>query len=135
MADQVSTLDTYYAHIQHDGRLRTIQHAERWSEAVLRTLGFTLKGGTKRELAKALPETLGKQLTRGWRLIHFRDPNLTAEEFLKQTAYRSGNSDPDFARIATTAVFRNLKTLIDSDVNQEVVDDLPDEIAQMWAEA
>lgn len=135
MANQVTTLDTFFAQVQHDAGLRTPAHADLWTEAVLRTLGFTLKGGAKRELAKALPDELAAELKRGWRLINFRDPNLTEEEFVKQVAYRSGNTDGIYSRIATSAVFRNLKTLISTEVNDSVVDDLPPEVAQLWKEA
>ncbi len=135
MANQVSTLDTFFTQVQHDAGLRTAEHADLWTEAVLRTLGFTLKGGAKRDLAKALPDELAAELKRGWRLINFRDPNLTEAEFVKQVAYRSGNTDGAYSRIATSAVFRNLKTLISSDASDSVADDLPEEVARLWVEA
>lgn len=135
MSNQAASMQTFYQSVETQARLPTASHAERWTEAVLRTMGFNLGGGTKRELAKALPEELARQLTRGWKLINLHNPYLTQEAFLKQVALRSGNTDQDYARKATTAVFRNLKSFTDSDLQREITRSLPREVGKLWDEA
>lgn len=135
MSNQALSLQSFYHHVEQDGRMRTTSHAERWTEAVLRTMGFNLTGGTKRELAKALPDELAAQLKRGWKLINLHNPRLTQPEFLKQVALRSGNTDEEYARMATTAVFRHLKQYTDADLQREVARSLPRDVGQLWTEA
>jgi uncharacterized protein (DUF2267 family) len=135
MSNHAVTLHSFYTNVERDARMRTLSHAERWTEAVLRTMGFNLTGGTKRALGKALPDELASQLTRGWKLINLHNPRLTQAEFFKQAALRSGNTDEDYARIATTAVFRNLKQLIDDDLKREVARSLPRDVGKLWNEA
>lgn len=135
MSNQALTLQSFYQNVESDGRLRTPSHAERWTEAVLRTMGFNLTGGTKRDLAKALPEELSRQLTRGWKLINLQNPRLSQAAFLKEVALRSGNTDEDYARKATTAVFHNLKQFIDADLQRDVARSLPRAVGELWTEA
>lgn len=129
------TLENYYKLVQNNGKLRTIDHARRWSTAVLKTLGFNLDKSTKKALAHALPEPLAQDLTRVFWLLHFRNKNLTAAEFYDQVARRSGNTDVDFARHPTKAVFGGIKGLIDSQLNQRVAAALSPEMRAVWEQA
>ena len=132
MSDQSMQLDSFYSAVMERGNLRTTDHAARTSSAVLHSLGFNLSGGVKRELARALPADLAHELTRGWRLIHFRDTHLTVEKFARDVALHSGNTDPQYARMATAAVFSQLKLLIDDDLNRRVAKDLSPEVRDLW---
>ena len=125
----------YYEQIQKDGLLLTERAAERWSEAVLRSLSLNIDRGTKKRLAKALPETLAAGLTRTFWLLHFRDPNKSSEEFLKEIANRSGNTDAQFARMPTKAIFHQLKQMAGDDVSDDVSDSLAPEIRKLWQES
>lgn len=132
MSDQTMTLDTFYTEVMQHGKLRTPDHAARLSSAVLHTLGFNLSGGVKRELAQALPDDLARELTRGWRLIHFRNTHLPLEKFAADVALHSGNTDPLYARMATAAVFGRLKQLVDADLSRRVAKDLSPEVRDLW---
>lgn len=125
-------IDNFYQAIMEDGNLRTPQHASRLTFAVLHTLGFNLSGGVKRELAKALPDDLGRQLKRGWRLINIRHKKLPLREFAKDVARHSGNTDAVYAESATRVVFHRLKTLIDDDLVRKVARDLSPEVRELW---
>lgn len=129
------TLDTYYDYVQKNGKLRTFGHAQRWSTAVLKTLGFNLDKSTKKALAQALPEPLAQDLTRVFWLLHFQNKNLAAADFYDQVARRSGNTDPDFARYPTKAVFGGVKDLIDSQLKQQVAEALSPEMRAVWEQA
>ena len=128
-------LNDFYQHVQEAGLLRTEGHAQRWTVAVLRSFGLLLDRGTKRALAKALPEELAKPLTRVFWLVHFRNPKLTSLEFQKKVDMRAGNSDARFARIPITAVFAGLRRLIDSDLDQRVARSLSPEIRELWEQS
>jgi uncharacterized protein (DUF2267 family) len=132
MTHQTMTLDTYYTEIMQRGNMRTPDQAARVSRAVLRALGFNLSGGLKRELARALPDHLGRELRRGWRLIHFRNTRLPLEEFAKDVALNSGNTDPQYGAMATSAVFGQIKQLIDDDLSHRVGKDLSPEVRALW---
>jgi uncharacterized protein (DUF2267 family) len=125
----------YYESVMKQANLRTIDHAEAWSEAVLRTLGFYLDRGTKRKLAKALPDALAHDLTRGFWLLHFRNPKMTSREFLRRVALRGGNTDAQYARVPTRAVFEQIKQMVDDDVNRRVADSLSPEVGEIWRQA
>lgn len=129
------SLDHFYEHVQHAGKLRTRQHAERYARAVLQTLGLALSRGTKRKLANELPQTLANQLSGVFWLLHFRDESMSAIYFQDRVARRSGNTDKSFARFPVLAVFGALKHIASDSVSQAVADDLPPEIAEMWREA
>ena len=135
MNNQDLTLDSFYLNVENDARLPTAAHAERWTSAVLRTLGFNISGGAKRDLAKALPPELAGQLTRGWKLINLHNPRLKQNAFLKEVALRSGNTDQGYSRLATTAVFRNLKTYIDHNLEREIARSLPEDVSKLWEQA
>lgn len=135
MAHANGSLDTYYDTVQKIGKLRSLPHARRWSTAVLKTLGFNLDKTTKKVLAQALPEPLAGDLTRVFWLLHFQNKNLTAAEFYAQVARRSGNTDTDFARHPTTAVFAAVKGLVDSQVSQRVAQALSPELRDVWEKA
>lgn len=128
-------LESYYEFIEREGNLRTVEHARRWSDGVLRTLGTALDGKTKRDLAKALPEELASSLKDVFWLLHFRDPNLSCQEFLQRAARRSGNSNGEFAIHPTMAVFSGVKSFINSDLQQRVADSLSPEIRECWQQA
>ncbi len=125
----------YYEQIQKDGLLLTKRAAARWSEAVLRTLSLNIDRGTKKRLARVLPEELAADLTRTFWLLHFRNPNKSSEEFLKEVAKRSGNSDAEFARTPTRAIFHQLKDIAGDDVSDAVSDSLAPDIRELWQEA
>ena len=125
-------LAAYYQHIQEDAKLRTQEHAERWSTAVLNTLGLYVDKGTRKTLAAALPDDLSADLRKKFWLAHFRDDEMTKADFLERVARRAGNTDIQFAPVPTTAVFRNIKTFIDDDVNQQVTDSLAPAISELW---
>lgn len=128
-------LSDFFRYVQEEGKLLSPEHARRWSDGVLRTLGTALDRGTKRRLAKALPEELADSLTGVFWLLHFRDPNLSSQEFQRMAARRSGNTDADFARIPTLAVFGGLKQMISADLERAVADTLAPEIRELWQQA
>jgi len=128
-------LANYYRQIQKQGLLRTPEVAEHWSEAVLRTLSLNIDRRTKKRLAKALPEELAVDLKRTFWLLHFRDHNISRQEFLKDVANRSGNTDSDFARNPIRAVFHEVKACAGDDVSDAVSDSLAPEISRLWQEA
>ncbi len=128
-------LTSYYESVQTIGKLPTVGHAQRWSTAVLKTLGVNLDRKTKKKLSKALPEALGGDVKRLFQLVHFRNKNMTRQEFQFEVSRRSGNSDWQFARYPIQAVFQGVKSLIDNDINQAVADALAPEISEMWEKA
>lgn len=125
-------LETFYQYVQEKGHLRSLDHAQRWSDGVLRTLGENLDRGTKRSLAKALPDELAGRLTRVFYLLRFRDQGLSSEEFQKKAALRSGNTDARFARQPVIAVFGGVRQIIDGDLDRRVADDLSPEVRELW---
>ena len=131
----IDELTDYFAYIQKAGKLRTPAHAQRWSRAVLKTLGINLDRGTKKKLAKALPADLAGDLTRVFWLAHFQNSGLTQYDFLNQVSRRAGNTDPDFARYPVTAVFRQIKAIVGQDVSSQVAKTLSPEMRQMWEAA
>lgn len=135
MAQANRTLDTYYEYVQKNGKLRSLAHAQRWSTAVLKTLGFNLDKANKKALAQALPEPLAHDLTRVFWLVHFQNKNLLAADFFAQVARRSGNTDTDFARYPTTAVFGAVKGLIDPSLTQRIAQALSPEMREIWEQA
>ncbi len=128
-------LSIYYENLKKNGYLLTDQQAQRLSKAVLWSLGLNMSGKLKKQLAKQLPEELATQLTRAFWLLHFRDKSMPEEIFLKEVAKRSGNTDPHFAKHPTLAVFHEIKGMIDSDLSDEIADDLAPEIAALWERA
>lgn len=129
---QVSELDAYFATVQQKGSIITRKQTERWSSAVLKTLGLELTRSAKRALAKALPQPLSDDLTRVFWLLHFRNPNLPLPEFQAMVARRAGHSDPQYARIAITGVFHGLQQLISRDVSDKVTEGLSPELRALW---
>ena len=135
MTTQTMTLDTYVAEVMRGAKTRTVEHANRLSDAVLHVLGFYLSGGVKRKLARALPDPLARELTRGWRLLNVRDHKAPLHKFLKDVGLHSGNTDPQYAEMATAAVFRNLKLYIDDDLTGAIAKDLSPEVRKLWETA
>lgn len=134
MADN-NQLNDFYQYVQEKGKLRTLKHAERWSDGILKTLGTSLDRKTKKELARALPEELANSLTRVFWLLHFRNPNLSSHEFQQTAARRSGNTDADFAYFPVRAVFGGVKQMIDAELADKVAETLPPEVQEIWEEA
>ena len=128
-------LQEFYEHVQKTGNLLTIELAERWSAGVLKTLGFHLNGRTKRSLAKVLPEPLSDHVKDVFFLLHFRDPNLSSQEFQKQVARRCGNTDSEFARYPTLAVFSGIRRFTNSKLNQRIADALSPEVQELWEQS
>ncbi len=132
MSNHTISIDDYYDDVMRGGNLRTPDHAARLSFAVLRALGFNLGGAAKRKLAKALPPELARDLTRSWRLINIRHGNLSVDRFATEVARNSGNTDPDFAKTAMRAVFRQIKGMIGDDMSRTVARDLSPEMRAFW---
>jgi uncharacterized protein (DUF2267 family) len=130
-----AALQNYYEAVMKQANLRTMQHAERWSRAVLRTLGFYLDRGTKKKVASALPDELADDLKSGFWLLHFRDPKMPSREFLRRVALRGGNTDAQYARVPTRAVFHHVKQMLNSDLSQRVADTLSTEVGELWRQA
>lgn len=128
-------VNDYYHTVQTMGSLRTPDHARRWSTAVLKTLGVNLDRKTKKKLAKALPEDLGRDLKRLFWLVHFRNKNMSKQEFQFEVSKRSGNSDWQFAKTPIRAVFHGVKELIDNDTNQAVAQSLAPDVRELWQQA
>ena len=135
MAQMNGNLDSYFTHVQAAGNLHSPDHARSWSTAAMRTLGFHLDRSTKKALSQALPADLAYELTRVFWLLHFRNPNLPLEDFLYQVARRSGNTDVDFARFPTTAVFGAVKQIIDQGLANRVAASLSPEVRTLWQQA
>jgi uncharacterized protein (DUF2267 family) len=128
-------LTNYYTTIQQIGHLRTPEHAQRWSAAILKTLGLSLDRKTQKKLAKALPEPLSTEASRFIWILHFRDKTKTRQEFQDEVARRSGNSDPTFAQHPIQGAFHGLKQIIDNDTRQAIANSLAPEISKMWQDA
>lgn len=127
-----AALNEFYEFVQGEGKLLTMELAERWSSGVLKTLGFHLDGRTKRKLAKVLPEPLSHQVKDVFFLLHFRDPNLSALEFQKQVARRSGNTNAEFARFPIIAVFAGIRRFTNSKLNDRIGEALSPEVQELW---
>lgn len=128
-------LDSYYRFVCTAGELRTPEHARRWSNGVLRTFGTVLSRKAKQALAKELPEELATSLKDVFWLLHFRDPNLSKEEFFHRAGRRSGNSNGEFAATPTRAVFAGLRFFISENTEQQVAESLSPELREYWEEA
>lgn len=128
-------LTGYYKRVEENGQLRTEEIAQQWSTAVLRALGLNLDGGTKKQLAKTLPDELAFDLTRKFWLLHFRDKNKPRDVFLKEVARMSGNTDAQFAVYPTRAVFHEVKGFAGEEVANDVAESLAPEISALWQEA
>lgn len=131
MRDDAAVQD-FYEHVMKHGNLLTIELAERWSAGVLKTLGFHLNGRTKRSLAKVLPDPLSDHVKDVFFLLHFRDPHLSARDFQKQVARRCGNTDSEFARFPTLAVFSGIRSFTNSKLNERIADALSPEVRELW---
>jgi uncharacterized protein (DUF2267 family) len=101
----------------------------------LKTFGLCLDRKTKKALAKSLPGELAESLTAIFWLLHFRDPQISKQEFLMRVARRSGNTDAEFAYYPTLAVFGGIKQFIDSDLEDRVSKALSQEVQELWQEA
>jgi uncharacterized protein (DUF2267 family) len=128
-------LDDFYRQIEEKGRLRSREHARRWSRAVLNILGLNLDRSGKRRLSRALPPELARAISGIYRLLNFRDPTLRSHDFQRQVALRAGHTDAQFAAIPTKAVFHSLKQLIDQELGQQVAESLAPEVRRLWQEA
>ena len=125
-------MDDFYQQVQENGKLPTKEHAQRWTHAVLNTLGFNLDRRTKKALANELPEDLGKAVGKVFFLAHFRDNTLSGEAFRKAVARRSGNSDAQFAYYPTVAVFKAVQGVISRDLSQKIAETLSPEVKALW---
>lgn len=133
---KIDSVEAYYQQVLDKGSLRTIDHAVRWSNGTLQMLGINLGGKTKRSLARALPEILQDQLRFVFMPVFFRDTNISLRDFCNKVARRSrASSDPDLAKIPVLAVFSGLKGLIDSDLANQIRDDLSPELSKAWDDA
>lgn len=136
VSSKMNDLDAFYQHVLDHGKLRTRDHAVRWTNGTLNMLGVNLNRKLKKELGQELPEELRKALTGVFWLAYFRDTNMPAREFCTRVARRSrASSDPDFARYPVTAVFGALKRMLPSRLADAIRDDLAPEISRMWEAA
>ena len=131
----IQKLNDYYLHVQNEGKLLSTTQARQWSSGTLKTLGLCVDRRTKRALAKELPEDLARDLTSVFWLLHFRDPNQSADEFKLKVGRRSGNTDSEFAQFPILAVFYVLKAFRDFDLIGRVSRSLSPEIRDMWLRA
>jgi uncharacterized protein (DUF2267 family) len=127
--------ESYYQYVRIAGKLRTENHARRWSDGVLRTLGTALAPKTRRALAKALPSELAQSVKGVFWLLHFRDPNQSRGEFLQRAGRRSGNSNGEFAAIPSAAVLAGLRLFISPALDQQVAKSLAPDLRDYWEEA
>ncbi len=132
---EAAALDEFYRAVMREAQQPTMKHAARTTFAVLHTLGFNLSGSVKKKLAKELPEKLARDLTRGWRLLHIRNRNLSLEDFAADVGLHSGNTDPDYAKIAIRVIFRQMKKRLGGNLIQTVARDLSPEVRALWDEA
>lgn len=132
---QDNELTNFYQSVQREGKLRTEEHARRWTAATLKILGVALDGRTKRRLARSLPPELSKWLTGIFWLLHFRNPKLSQAEFVKRVARRAGNTDYQFAPFPIRAVFGEVKQMLDEDLQREVAEALSPEVRDLWQQS
>jgi len=128
-------LTGFYEHVYQVGNLRTMDHARRWTNGVLETLGTVLDRRSKRAVSKNLPDELATSLNGVFWLLHFRDPHYSSEEFCQRVTKRSGNSDAEYARLLIRAVFGGMRLYIGPELDQRVADSLSPEMSSMWLEA
>lgn len=132
-------MSNYYQTIQQLGKLRTEDHARRWSTAVLKTLALNIDRGTKKNLAQELRHKQADQqaddLMRIFWLLHFRNKGQSTKAFMNQVARRAGNSDWQFAEIPTRAVFHGLKELVSQDMSKQIADSLAPDVSEVWQNA
>jgi hypothetical protein len=60
---------------------------------------------------------------------------LSSLEFQKQVARRSGNTNAEFARYPTLAVFSGIQKYTDSDLNKRIAESLSPEVRELWEKA
>ena len=128
-------LTAFYNTVQSAGKLRTPEHATRWTRAVLQTLGLNISGAAKKALKQALPQELADSVSDVFWLFNFRDTNMTANYFQERVGRRAGNTDPVFAKHPTLAVFGAVQQIVNRDVAQKVADSLPPEVRELWESA
>lgn len=135
--EKIKSLEEYFDYVKAVGKLRTEDHAVRWSNATLQILGLNVSGRIKRGLRNKLPKQLSDQLGFVFMPVFFRDQNIEAREFCNFVARRSrAASDPDFARLPVAAVFGGLKALLDDDdFSEKIQEDLSPELSKMWEKA
>ena len=125
-------LNAFYEYVQDEGKLLSFEIAERWSAGVLKTLGFHLNGRTKRSLVKVLPEPLSDHVKDVFFLLHFKDQDLSANDFQKQVARRSGNTNAEFARFPILAVFSGIRRFTNSKLTERISEALSPEVRGLW---
>lgn len=130
-----ANLTQFYQSVSEQAHIPKEELAQRWTTAVLQTLGFHLPRRVKRPLAKALPAELGGDVTKIFWLLHFRDPHLTAKDFQKQVAKRAGHTDAVYARFPIVAVFTAVKTQIDPQLSQQIGEALSPEVRALWEDS
>ena len=127
-------LTAFYEYVQKHGELRTIEHAHRWTRAVLNQFGLDIKRGAKNDLAGALPDELGEMVKGVFWLAHFANPELLQIEFQEAVARRGGNTDKAFARLPIKAVFSGIRAfnLIDNDTDRKVAEAISPDMRVLW---
>lgn len=130
--EQINDLDSFYAYVEVIGKLRTTDHAKKWTRGTLNMLGVNIDRAVKKELANKLPEELQTWLSGVFWPLFFRDTNITSYEFQNRVARRSGNSDAQFAYFPVKAVFGGLKGLVDNNTADRVAATLSPELKEIW---
>lgn len=128
-------ITSFYNIVQSTGKLRSAQHAQRWTHAILQTLGLNLSKPAKKALKEALPEELAQSVSDVWWLFNFRDEAITVSYFQERVGRRAGNTDISFAIHPIKAVFGAIRNLISSDVALTVAASLSPELRDLWNSA
>ena len=129
----------FYEQVARDGSLMTPEISKRWTYSVLHALALNVDKKVRRNLQSALPEELsGFMKSAFWlynALLGIRNTNITALEFQNLVARRAGNSDWQFAKIPTVAVFGAMKQYLSSELNNDVAESLSPELRELWHQA
>ncbi len=128
-------LNSFYSTVQSVGNLRTEDHAKRWTQAVMQTLGLNISGSAKKKLKNALPKGIGDHLSDVFWLFNFRNTNMTASYFQERVGRRAGNTDREFAKFPTLGVFAAIQEIVSENVSQSVAKSLSPELKEMWEKA
>ena len=130
---RIDNIEDFLAHVETHGKLRTVEHAKRWTAGTLQMLGVNLSRGVKKSLGADLHDDLQKQLGQVFWVAYFRDTNMPAYEFCNRVARRSrGTSDADFAKYPVAAVFGAVKRMVGQNTADQVKDDLSPELREIW---
>lgn len=133
--EEINNLDDFYNYVKVIGKLRTVDHAKKWTRGTLNMLGVNVDKTIKKELGDKLPEELETWLKGVFWPLHFRNTNISSYEFQNRVARRSGNSDAAFAYYPVKAVFGGLQGLVNDSTADRVAGSLSPELKEIWENA